>query len=92
MNIIAALTLFAAFLVGLFLNDALQYIFRLKKNSDTSNNRLRKSEKTNKIPPSEENSSQILGEIGYYFASNDEKNMQVYSATPLQDIDPKDLA
>lgn len=35
---------------------------------------------------------QILGKMGYYLASNDESNTPAFSASPMQDIDPQDLA
>ena len=34
----------------------------------------------------------VLGKMGYYLASNDESNMPAFSASPMQDTDPKDLA
>jgi len=35
---------------------------------------------------------QVLGKMGYYLASNDESNTPAFSASPMQDVDPQDLA
>lgn len=35
---------------------------------------------------------QVLGKMGYYLASNDECDTPAFSASPMQDLDPKDLA
>ncbi|MDR3186928.1 MAG: hypothetical protein LBT63_00650 [Holosporaceae bacterium] len=34
----------------------------------------------------------ILGGMWFYAASNDERDMQIYDPTPLQDVDPQNLA
>lgn len=35
---------------------------------------------------------QVLGKMGYYLASNDEISTPAFSASPMQDVDPQDLA
>jgi hypothetical protein len=41
---------------------------------------------------SHENSVSVVDRMGYYLASNDEEDMSCYRPTPLQDVDPQDLA
>lgn len=38
------------------------------------------------------NEFHVLGKMGYYLASNDEDDEFRVTATPLQDLEPKDLA
>ncbi|MDR2157875.1 MAG: hypothetical protein LBO02_00975 [Holosporaceae bacterium] len=40
----------------------------------------------------DDNNFRVLNKMEYFSASNDEKNTRVYSPTPFQDVDPKNLA
>jgi hypothetical protein len=84
--------MFIVFLAGLLGNWILRHILHIRSESaNDSCVTLKTDYGQSELMPKREN-FQILDKIGCCLASNDEKDMKVYTATPLQDIDPKDFA
>ena len=50
------------------------------------------TEKNNNTEPPQMGEIHLIGKNSFYLASNDEETMKNFHKTPLQDIDPKDLA
>ncbi|MDR1375804.1 MAG: hypothetical protein LBJ45_03255 [Holosporaceae bacterium] len=96
--------LFSVFLAGLFSKSVGERILRAIGAHDCSlnlncrdNNRPVSIDICEKQDFRNRNGSRsdelhILGSMWFYMASNDERDMQIYSPTPLQDIDPQNLA
>jgi hypothetical protein len=94
--VFAKLTL--AFLIGLLARSALSSIFNppnaKKKNRDFAGrpDQNKKENSSDNGKEGKEGYFQALNRIGYFLASNDEKNWIACSITPLQDSDPQDHA
>jgi hypothetical protein len=103
MDTIVAVTLLSFVFVIVFFRENIQrwlfhraHLGRVADNPDSSENRFSapaiSSKSVDCSDAAVESKVQSWVQIGCYLASNDDKDLPVYAATPLQDIDPKDLA
>lgn len=95
-RVLLALLLVSAFVAGFFGRSILSFLFK-KPNRRAKQTVTTSCKNTNvvSVKTESENTDEefhVLGKMGYFLASNDEDKMPAYSATPLQDLDPKDLA
>ncbi|MDR1982504.1 MAG: hypothetical protein LBQ08_01755 [Holosporaceae bacterium] len=81
------------FLLGMLTGNVLNLISRFLKTKNQHNNKKEPSNLPEEIVMSpEKNDFPILSKMRYFLASNDDATGRTYSATPLQDSNPKDMA
>ncbi|MDR0678114.1 MAG: hypothetical protein LBF44_01090 [Holosporaceae bacterium] len=89
-SIVAKLVIF---LLGMLAANALRLIarfFKIKSQRRAKNLSVSLPEET--VVSDEKNDFPVLSKMKYFLASNDDVTGQIYSATPLQDSNPKDMA
>jgi hypothetical protein len=94
--------LFLGFLLGLFGRSVSGFVMRFIGIHGGSQRRcyfdesasINVHKKQDFVEPDTQRGDQlrILGCMWFYTASNDESSMKIYNPTPLQDIDPQNLA
>ena len=88
---LAALLIFT-FIAGFLGRDIASFITGKPKKKKASSASEKIDTQTLQSSEKSEEEFHVLGKMGYFLASNDEDKMPAYSASPLQDLDPKDLA
>ncbi len=92
-KVFIALLLISAFIAGFFGRNVVSFFTGTsKKKRNTSISKETADKEIVQCTEKSDEEFHVLGKMGYFLASNDEDKMPAYSASPLQDLDPKDLA
>jgi hypothetical protein len=83
----------SVFLLGMLSGSVLHLIAReLRIKNQRHEKGILDSSSEKVIVTAEKNDFPVLSKMQYFLASNDDATGQTYSATPLQDSNPKDMA